>query len=130
MGDILQNLGEGAMEPDRVLQLERNYGELAGRIAVIQAELGPLKEGVSNFREFQRRGQRYFDRAEAVLDANEQRRKNQLIWLRILAPFILAIIGFFSYRWYNFTGDMMQIDHEWHIAHMRGKVYFYPGVNQ
>lgn len=115
-------------DADRILQLERDFGILRSDVNVIQANLIPLREGVSNFREFQRRGTRYFDRAEAVLDYQERKRVEDIekenrerarkkMWLMILGPLIVALIGFLSYQWYSFTEDLIQIDHEWRQAH-------------
>ena len=105
------------VEDDRQWNLGRDISELASKVSRMEAELVPLKEGVSNFRLFQARGSRYFDRAEGALDATDRRRKSLGFWLKIVAPLIISAMGFVSYQVWNFTGDLVKIVHEYHESH-------------
>ena len=93
----------------------------------MEAKLKPLEEGIANFRAFQLRGTKYFDRAEAVLDDNENRRRDRMAWIKIVAIFLVPLACFLCWHWYIFTEDMIQIDHEWHAAHSAHPAasYFY-----
>lgn len=104
-------------DDSRMWDLVQEYGDLKAEVSSMKAELIPLKEGVSNFRQFQKRGNQYFDRAEAVLDAQEVWRRKRMGWIKVLAPFAVALVGFLCYHWYVFTQDMIQIDEEWRQAH-------------
>ena len=127
-----------ASEADRILELERNYGTLAGEVGVIKAELIPLKEGVKNFRDFRDRGLAFFERAEASLDSEDERRNEMRDqsrraehrkdrWLKvvsILAPFVLAALTFLCYQAFVFTEDMIQIDEIYHKDLKAGHSFF------
>lgn len=76
-----------------------------------------VEKGVSNFRDFQARGTRFFDRSETLFEAAERRRKRRLILAGILAPFALAIFGFFGVKAWDLTTDVVKIVDEWHQLH-------------
>lgn len=103
-------------EWDRLHAVEERLGRVEGDIKVISQRLTPVEEGVANFRQFQTRGNRYFDRAEAVLDANEKRRNDSRFWVGILALFLVPLFGWMAFRAYVFTEDVIQMDHDWHMA--------------
>lgn len=114
-------------EWNRYEQFAERIGRLDAEVKVIQTELIPLKEGVSNFRAFQVRGSRYFDKAEARMEAEDDRRQKEdhkratrMGWYKIasgiIGPLMVAFVIWLVVHWYNFTEDMIHMDEEWHAA--------------
>lgn len=94
-------------------------------VAVIQAELVPIKQAVTNYRAFMKEGSEYFtiarDRIKAEderrekEDARRERRMNWIkIWAGIAGPLFVALIIWIAIQAYSFTMDMDKIDHAWH----------------
>lgn len=114
-------------EWDRLHSVEERLGRVEGDIKVMSQRLTPVEEGVANFRQFQVRGNRYFDRAEAVLDENERRRQDGRFWITVVALFLVPFFGWLAYQCYTFTEDVIQMDHQWRVSqHAPQKSWFNP----
>ncbi len=115
-------------DEDRLLKLEERYADLNAEVREINAKLVPLERGVQNFISFQRRGTTYFDRAEAVLDANEKRRRITLTWAKIISPLVIAMVCWLAFESFTFTADMIKIDRLWHQSQRvhPGATFFIP----
>lgn len=72
---------------------------------------------VSNFRQFQARGNRFFDSAEAVWKQDRRRRSRNLIVLGIIAAVLTPGI-WRGVHWTVQTVDLiLEIEQEWKSAH-------------
>jgi len=86
-------------------------------------EIEQLKQGVSNFRNFQERGNKFFDRFEAIADEDEKvakkqwKRSDKIAVMAILTVVFLPPIGYLSDKVVIFFGDLYQITQEWHQVH-------------
>jgi gamma-glutamyltranspeptidase len=63
-------------EERRIQNLEDRVTEIAADMASLKTENSHLVKGVANFRAFQERGNRFFDRFEAKADADEKAAKD------------------------------------------------------
>jgi len=81
------------------------------------AEHQMLMEGVSNFREFQRRGSRFFDQAEAVWKADKSRRARNLAIAAILAVPLTGLMGWLSIQIVDNVQNILRIEEQWKQAH-------------
>jgi len=85
--------------------------------ATMTAEHQLLKDGVSNFRAFQARGTKYFDRAEGVWEADTRRRKRNLAISLVVIPCLLAALGWGIVQGGNLVIRILQIEQQWQQAH-------------
>lgn len=90
------------------------------RLALMERDMLTVKEGVSNFRKFQERGTRYFDRAEGAMDLSEKNKSRNWKLLGFAAPFILAAViwvGNWGVTVIKNLDIVLQIEQEWKQAH-------------
>ena len=83
----------------------------------IMVEHGMLKDGVANFRTFQTRGTKFFDRFEAIADSDERRKKRNATIAIVIGPFILAVAGWGCAKVVQAGITIYQIEEQWKEAH-------------
>ena len=87
------------------------------RLATLEREMIEVQKGVSNFRSFQERGNKFFDSAEAVWKSDSRRRaRNLAIWVALLG--VLTPGLWRGIHWATSTIDtVLEIEKEWKSAH-------------
>ena len=85
--------------------------------SAIMVEHQMLKDGVANFRSFQARGTRFFDRFEAIADSDAKRRKRNWTIAVVIGPFILAAAGWGCNKIVQAGITVYQIEEQWKEAH-------------
>lgn len=95
------------------IALTRLEGKMDTEFAAIRPDLKVALDGVSNFRKHAERANTYFDKAEAVFQADEKRRANA--WKR-WAVIIVALVCIFAYpveRLWHLVADVVSLTEEW-----------------
>ena len=83
----------------------------------VDVELDEIKQGVTNFRAFQTRCNKYFDRFEAIAYQDAKRAKRRLQIAAILAVLVIPPATWVSAQTVKFCQDLYQITQEWHDVH-------------
>jgi hypothetical protein len=92
-------------------------GEMETNFAELRPQLAKALEGVGNFRKHSERATKFFDRAEAMWEDDQRRRKRNLAVaiaaFTVLAPFLL--IG--CARAVSLGVEILQIEQQWKAVH-------------
>lgn len=76
-----------------------------------------LKQGVANFRSFQTRGNKFFDRFEAIADNDDKRRTRNLTIAGIFALLIVPLLVWAGSVILHTGMDIYRIEQQWKEAH-------------
>src|SRR6185503_11930118 len=87
------------------------------RVGVLETRMNTVEAGVANFRSFQTRAHTYFDRAEAVLEADENRRKRRWRVIAVAALFLVPPTCWGASKLWNIAANIYQIEEQWKLAH-------------
>ncbi len=99
------------------------HEELVERLISVEGKLEKALEGVSNFRKFQERGSRFFDRSEALMDAQEisekkkWKRSDKIAAISILLIVLAPLVGLIANRAISFYEEMKQFHDEFKQIH-------------
>lgn len=108
--------------------------DLGERVTRLETQMVEVQEGVSNFRDFQKRGNTFFDRAEAVWEADDKRRKRNFAVALTLIPILAAVLGWITVKGTNVILEILQIERDWKTAHpsefVKPQSLFNPPDNQ
>ena len=102
---------------DRLGALEREIQTFNVWRAALVIEHETLKAGVSNFRNFQARGNSFFDKFEAVMEADQARKKRNFAIVGILALFLVPFSAWGCTKIVDAVVNIYQIEEQWKLAH-------------
>ena len=116
-------------------KIREDVSDLATRVAVMDERMGPLVEGVSNFRAHSRRMEQFATRAEERWDLEEAKRREATadrrelaeerrarltvriaIWA-MLSTIPIGTLGFVGVKAWALFVDLLHISQEWHEIH-------------
>ena len=109
--------------------------EEAERLGRLEVRMDQVEAGVTNFRDFQKRANTFFDRFDAIADEDEKiakerwTRSQKLAAASILVVCLLPPVGWSTAQAVRFLGDVYAIVQEWHETHkgeIQKKSWFTP----
>jgi hypothetical protein len=74
-------------------KVDETLMQFTADIATVKARLTPVESGVANFKKFQMRGDKFFDRYEAIEEEREKRRKRIIAVLAIVVPVVIGLVS-------------------------------------
>src|SRR5208283_4626908 len=102
---------------ERIEALERVASDFREWRSGFMVDHEMLKDGVANFKLFKERGNKFFDSAEAVWEADEKRRTRHLTIAGIAALFVVPLAIWGGAKIVKAGVTIYKIEEQWQLAH-------------